>query len=149
MFALNLISISTNFAQGLLFTNTKHINRFKICAILGILAFLLISIATYEGSLQKEQFFYMAIFASCLIGMSVSMGEATFLSFINGFPSHMVGYVSSGTGFGGISGTASLLLLQSLGLSNQIIFLIVTPTYFLFFYSAYWLNQQKLMYPYI
>jgi len=71
--------------------------------------------------------------------MSSAMGESSFLSFINGYPSHMVGYVSSGTGFAGISGTGSLLILQGLGMSNQMIFLIATPTYGLYMLSAYWL----------
>jgi len=46
------------------------------------------------------------------------MGEATFLGFTKGFPHHVVGFVSSGTGFAGISGTCTLLLLQGIGLSN-------------------------------
>ena len=55
--------------------------------------------------------FYLALFASVLTGISIGMGEATFLGFLKGFPSYTVGYVSSGTGFAGISGTFSLLAL--------------------------------------
>ena len=47
--------------------------------------------------------------ASCLIGIATGLGEATFLGFLNGYPSHTVGYVSSGTGFAGLFGTGTLL----------------------------------------
>ena len=77
-----------------------------------------------------------------MIGMSSSMGEATFLGFTKGFPTHVVGYVSSGTGFAGISGTLTLLVLQTIGLSNTLIFLLVSPTLLIYFYSARWLNTQ-------
>jgi len=77
------------------------------------------------------------------------MGEATFLGFIKGYPSHVVGFVSSGTGFAGISSTSTLLILQGIGLSNQAIFLIVMPTYFVYIACATWLNKQKQLHPYL
>lgn len=94
-------------------------------------------------------YFYVALFASVLVGMASATGEATFLGFINGYPSHTVGYVSSGTGFAGLSGTGTLLLLKGFGLSNQMIFLVSIPTYLVYYFCAYWLNKQKKAYPFI
>lgn len=71
------------------------------------------------------------------------MGEATFLGFLKGYPSPTVGYVSSGTGFAGISGTVTLLLLKGAGLANQYIFIIAIPTIFIYFFAFRWLNIQK------
>ena len=98
--------------------NIKHLTRFKMVTTFGICAFCIIALASYEGSLEKENYFYLALFASVLVGIASAMGEATFLGYTNFFPSHVVGFVSSGTGFAGISGTGTLLILQGIGLSN-------------------------------
>jgi len=55
--------------------------------------------------------FYVAITACVFVGIATSMGEAAFLGYLKGFPHHLVGNFSSGTGFAGITGTGSLLLL--------------------------------------
>jgi hypothetical protein len=90
--------------------------------------------------------FYLALLASVLTGISVSMGEGTFLGFLKGFPSHTVGYVSSGTGFAGISGSLTILFLQSLDMSNKFIFMVATPTVCVYFAAWQWLNIQKRKY---
>jgi hypothetical protein len=77
------------------------------------------------------------------------MGEGTFLGFLKGYPSYTVGYVSSGTGFAGIFGTVTLLVLGGLNVSQQAIFLLATPTVCIYFASFYWLNKQKKMYPFV
>ena len=118
-------------------------------SILGMLSFLLIALASYEGTKGKEGFFYVAVFASMLTGVSQSMGEATFLGCLKGFPSHLVGFVSSGTGFAGITANVINLVLQGVGLTNQIIFLVVTPTIVVYFFCSRWLILQKETYPYI
>ena len=153
-FAMTGISVLTRFANGTFLINVRHMVRFSMVVILGIVAFSLIAFASYEGSEHEgdpayQNFFYVAIFASVLVGMSTSMGEATFLGYCNGFPSHVVGYVSSGTGCAGITGTFTLLILQSLDLSNQAIFLLATPTMLIYLFSALWLNKQKQAFKFI
>ena len=115
-FAMTGISFFTRFANGTIFVNIRHIVRFGIVFCLGTTAFLLIALASYEGSKpdggkKEESFFYVAVFASILVGMGSALGEATFLGYCNGFPSHVVGYVSSGTGCAGLTGTFTLLIL--------------------------------------
>lgn len=77
--------------------------------MLQLTSFIGIAVASYNS--KEESMFYLALFASVLTGISCGMGEATFLGFLKGFPSHTVGYVSSGTGFAGIFGTLTLLTL--------------------------------------
>jgi hypothetical protein len=73
-------------------------------------------------------------------GVSCGMGEATFLGFLKAFPGDMVVYVSSGTGFAGISGTLTLLFFDTLGTPPQYVFLIVCPTILIYFLCFAWLN---------
>ncbi len=54
------------------------------------------------------------------------------LGYMKLFPSHLVGYISSGTGFAGILGTLTLLILHAINLSNTFVFLVVIPTIFVY-----------------
>lgn len=110
------ISICTRYANGSFLVNIPHLTRVKMVSLLQMASFVGIAVASYYS--DKEEFFYLALFASVLTGISCGMGEATFLGFLKGFPSHTVGYVSSGTGFAGIFGTLTLLVLQSINLTN-------------------------------
>lgn len=130
-FAMTSISICTRYANGSFLVNIPHLKRIKIVSIFQFVSFVGIAAASYYSS--NEKMFYLALFASVLTGVATGMGEATFLGFLKGFPSKTVGYVSSGTGFAGIFGTLSLLVLQGINLSNQAIFLIATPTVFIYF----------------
>jgi hypothetical protein len=109
-------SIMTRLANGTILVNVPHMTRITYVSILSITSFSLISLASFNAP-EKDAvdpgifWFCVAICASCLIGIASGMGEATFLGFLKGYPSHTVGYVSSGTGFAGISGTLTLLIL--------------------------------------
>ena len=90
--------------------------RITYVSILSITSFSLIALASFNAPAKDAVdpgifWFCVAVLASCLIGIASGMGEATFLGFLKGYPSHTVGYVSSGTGFAGISGTLTLLVL--------------------------------------
>ena len=132
-FAMTFFSILTRLANGSCLVNVPHMVRITIVSMLAMTSFALIALASFNAPAADEKdphifWFVVAVLASCLIGISQGMGEATFLGFMKGYPSHTVGYVSSGTGFGGLSGTGTLLILQGKGLSNQYIFLIMCPT---------------------
>ena len=107
------IGIITRYANASLLVNIKHINRFWIVIILCFIALILISMASYQGYQGETSigWFVLAIFASVLVGIATSMGEATMLGFCNIFPKHVVGFVSSGTGGAGLTGIGLLLLL--------------------------------------
>jgi hypothetical protein len=154
VFTMTGISLLTRFANGTIFVNIRHYDRFLIAAGLGISAFFLISFASYKGDHHNpgqdmSGYFGLAVLASVLVGMSSSMGEATFLGYCSGFPGHVVGYVSSGTGCAGLTGTGGLLLLQAYGFSNSTIFLIASPSLLIYIASAFWLNNQKKLYPFV
>jgi hypothetical protein len=88
--------------------NIKHIKRAVMVSVMAFLAFMMVSIASFQR--ENEQYFYLAIAASVCVGFAQATGEATFLGYLKGFPSHLVGFVSRGTGFAGIS--ANLILLS-------------------------------------
>ena len=68
------------------------------------------------------------------------------LAYMKLFPSHLVGYISSGTGFAGIMGTLTLLILHGINLSNTFIFLFAVPTIFIYQASYFWLDCQHKKY---
>ena len=78
--------------------------------------------------------------------MSHSFGEAVFLGFLKGYPSGLVGDVSSGTGFAGIFATGTLLLCKYINLKDNWLFLIEMPTVFVYYFSFRYLNKQKQRY---
>ena len=120
--------------------------------MLSVTSFAMIAMASWNAlgsGKDGGEWFVVAVMASCLIGIASGMGEATFLGFLKGYPSHTVGYVSSGTGFAGISGTMTLLMLKGIGLEDQYIFVLAIPTIFIYYYAFRWLNSQKMAYPFI
>ena len=128
-----VVGVLTRYANGTILVNVPHLTRAKIVSLLQLMSFLGIALASYYSS--QNSMFYVAIFSSALTGISSGMGEATFLGFLKGFPSHLVGAVSCGTGFAGISGTFILLILQTIGLSNFSIFILVSPTVLIYLAS--------------
>ena len=112
-------------------------HRSYIVSTLGIVGFLFIALASANAEVQS--YFFVAIFASVCTGFSVGLGEATFLGFMKGFPSKLVGDVSSGTGAAGVSGTLILLILKGMGLSNAAIYLVTIPTIAIYQMCYLWL----------
>lgn len=144
-FAMTGVSVLTRFANGTIFVNIRHLVRFWITAMLALAAFALISYASYKGdhALPGEDvsgYFAVSVGASVLVGMSCAMGEATFLGYCNGFPNNVVGYVSSGTGCAGLTGTGGLLVLRAAGFSDEAIFAAASPTVLIYIGAALWLN---------
>jgi CLN3 protein len=116
-------------------------------SVLMAIGFLVISFAcTYNENVAS---FYVSLVASVLLGTVSAFGESTTLGFCKGFPSTVVGYFGSGTGFAGVFGSGTILLLQSLGLDNGTIFFIITPTVIPYFIAFWWINSMKTKYPYI
>ena len=135
---MTVMSICTRFTYGACLVNIHPLTKIRVVSSLAILAFLLVALASFFH--QHHAFFWVAITACVFVGISCGLGEATFLGFLKGFPSHMVGYVSSGTGFAGLSGTGMLLVCESIGFSNQAIFLIAVPTILIYYVAFNWLN---------
>merc|ERR1719460_71959 len=101
--------MTTSFAYGLCLVNVDHLTKIRVTSFLNIAGFVMVALATYYST---QPCFYVAISACVLVGISFALGEATFMGFLKVFPSYFVGYVSSGTGFAGLSGTGMLLLCQ-------------------------------------
>ena len=153
-FAMTGFSIMTRLANGTILVNVPHMTRIAAVSCLSITSLSLIALASFNAPDKDAKdpgifWFCVAVAASCLIGIASGMGEATFLGFLKGYPSHTVGFVSSGTGFAGISGTVTLLVLKGIGLANQYIFIIALPTIIVYYISFQWLNRKKKRYPFI
>ena len=111
------------------------------------IGFLIISLACTFNTIEAS--FFISLFASVILGTVSALGESTTLGFCKGFPSTVVGYFGSGTGFAGIFGSGMILILQSAGLSDGAIFFIITPTVIPYFLAFWWISRIKAKYPYI
>jgi len=60
---------------------------------------------------------------------------------LKGFPPGLVGDVASGTGFAGVVGHSALLGLQALGVKNQAIYFLATPTMIVYQAAYLWLAR--------
>jgi battenin len=121
--------------------------RMVVNSILMAIGFIVISFAcTYSSHVAS---FYISLLASVVLGTVSAFGESTTLGFCKGFPSTVVGYFGSGTGFAGVFGSGSILILKSLGLDNGTIFFIITPTVIPYILAFWWINTMKGRYPYV
>jgi hypothetical protein len=143
---MTFVSLITRYANGTIFVNIRHLVRFWIATMLALAAFALIAFASYMGDHAAPDedvkgYFKWAVIAAVLVGMASAMGEATFLGYCNSFPKNVVGFVSSGTGCAGLTGTGGLLIMQGAGLSNEVIFMVASPTLLIYIGAALWLNS--------
>lgn len=85
--AMTVISIATRFANGTFLVNVKHKTRITMVSFLATTSLLLIAFSAYMSTKpNSDGYFWVAVVASVLTGMSSGMGEATFLGFLKGFP---------------------------------------------------------------
>jgi hypothetical protein len=129
-FILALVIFFSRLANATILVNWPSLRRSYIVTTMGIVAFVMVAYACHRD--DDPNFFWLAIAASVFCGIGSGIGEAAIISYLKGFPSHLVGYVSSGTGFAGISGTFGLLALKAANLSNFTIYLIMAPTLIIF-----------------
>ena len=98
---------------------------------------------------SKEYKFYLSLVASIIIGVTCALGESNILGLLKGFPSNMVGFFGSGTGFAGILGTSSLLILAAIGFTDSEIYLTAAPTMIPYIYCCLWLIDKQHKHIYI
>lgn len=111
------------------------------------LGFLIISLAcTFD---QYKASFYLSLVASVILGTVSAFGESTTLGFCKGFPSTVVGYFGSGTGFAGVFGSGMILALKSADMQNGQIFFSIMPSVIPYCLAFWWVNRMKAKYPYV
>ena len=112
-----------------------------------MVGFLIISFAcTFK---EHEVSFWLSLLSSIILGTASALGESTTLGFCKGFPSSVVGFFGSGTGFAGMFGSGIILILKGAGLTNGQIFFIITPTVIPYFISFWWIYRKKEKHAYI
>jgi MFS family permease len=145
--SLILFSSLTRFINGKYLIKLKHMTRMLISGILMFVGFILIAFAcTYDTNMAS---FYVSLLAAVFLGIMSALGESTVLGFCKGFPSTVVGYFGSGTGFAGVFGAGILLILRSANVSLGVIFFIVTPTVIPYLLGFWWLNRIKSRHPFV
>ena len=100
----------SRYVHGAFFVRVKHIYRILIVTCLTLASFTLISYACFND--DKPQMFWVSVLSSVLVGIAQGFGEAVIFGFLKGFPSYMIGDVSTGTGFAGPFGSFSVLLFR-------------------------------------
>lgn len=88
----------------------------------------------------------MSLIASILFGTTSALGESTSIGFLKDFPSSTVGFFGSGTGFAGVFGSGSILILSSFGLPLGAVYILMTPTFLIYYLSFFWLNSKHKRY---
>jgi battenin len=145
--SLIIFSSLTRFINARYLIKVKHLNRMMVNSFNMLIGFLIISFActynTYKAS------FFLSLVASVILGTVSAFGESTTLGFCKGFPSTVVGYFGSGTGFAGVFGSGIILLLKSADVSNGTIFFSITPSVVPYFLAFWWVNRMKAKYPYV
>jgi hypothetical protein len=141
-----MFSAVTRLINAKFLLKITHVKRAMFVSVCMLISFLLVSLCCYDPK-GLQIFFWFSLMASIMQGASCALGEATTLGFIKNMPGECVGYFASGTGFAGICGTSTLLLLKAAGFSDVVIFLSVSPTVILYVISWTWLDRQARKYP--
>lgn len=77
-----------------------------------------------------------------VLGGTAGINDATTLGLIKVFPKKYIGYYQSGSGFGGIAGSALLLIFKAFGVEDYIIYLIAIPMLVPVFLIFYWITLK-------
>ena len=120
-------------------------SRLTANSIVMIIGFVLIGAITVK---QFEAGFYLSLLGAVLHGLVTAFGESTIFGMLKGYPSRLVGAFCSGTGFAGVVGAGLFIALKPV-MSDGVIFFIVTPFSFLYFFNLLLLTRRKAKYPFI
>ena len=120
-------------------------SRLTANSIVMIIGFVLIGAITVK---QFEAGFYLSLLGAVLHGLVTAFGESTIFGMLKGYPSRLVGAFCSGTGFAGVVGAGLFIALKPV-MSDGVIFFIVTPFSFLYFFNLLLLTRRKAKYPFV
>ena len=120
--------------------NSRYLLRFRhavkiiwvVCA--WILGFGVFFFAYLLVGKQDTLGFLMSLFAALIIGGFTSVGRTTIVGFLKTFEPESISGFSSGTGLAGISRSTLYLLFSSIGLTLNIIVLLLIPVALLYLF---------------
>eukprot|EP00762_Andalucia_godoyi_P003291 ANDGO_06646.mRNA.1 Battenin len=142
----NLIGLIpwANVAFGIL---VKALNAFYLEAWSYKVRMLLMGIVYLAGlvvvAISTKVNFAFCIFGIVLTGSASAFGESVMLGYLRLHDPGMVSSWSSGTGFAGVGGAGLYLLLVAVGLSNLVIFLLMMPLVFLYWFAFFFMIDRK------
>lgn len=142
MFQLSEILFASmiQFVNSWLLINISHVKRLTFNAFYMMAAYLLITVVTIW---KFEAGFWLALVAALMHGTSAAFSESTILGYMKGFPSRLVAPFSTGTGFAGVFGSLTLLLLKLVFEKTGYIFALVSPIIIVYLFCIFWLHAQK------
>lgn len=138
LFFMKLFGLASRFVNGSCCVRVAHTKRMAIVSVFTFISFVAIAYACSNNT--NPTMFYVAVGASIFNGISQSFGEAVYLGFLKGFPSELIGDVSTGTGVSGIFATFTLFFAKWINLKDQYLFLIEAPTMLVYYLSFKWLD---------
>ena len=144
---MKVFGLISRFVNGACCVRVAHTTRMAIVSIFTFFSFVAIAYACLNN--ENPAMFNVAVGASIFTGISQSFGEAVYLGFLKGFPSDMIGDVSTGTGVSGILATFTLFFAKWMNISNQYLFLIEAPSMIIYYFAFKWLDNQRRRYPFV
>jgi len=138
---LILFGTTIKFLNSRFLLKIKHTKRIFLALSMSLAAYITIAISTRS---QESWGFYTALLGALLMGGANSLGEITNLGFMKGFaPDILLGW-SSGTGFAGVFGAGVNLLLRYFHFDDFFIFLVMTPTFFIYWFGFNWMKNRRV-----
>jgi len=140
-FCLILFGTTIKFLNSRFLLKIKHTKRIFLALSMSLSAYIILAISTRS---QESWGFYTALLGALLMGGANSLGEITNLGFMKGFaPDILLGW-SSGTGFAGVFGAGVNLLLRYFHFDDFFIFLVMTPTFFIYWFGFNWMKNRRV-----
>jgi len=140
-FCLILFGTTIKFLNSRFLLKIKHTKRIFLALSMALSAYIILAISTRS---QESWGFYTALLGALLMGGASSLGEITNLGFMKGFaPDILLGW-SSGTGFAGVFGAGVNLLLRYFHFDDFFIFLVMTPTFFIYWFGFNWMKNRRV-----
>ena len=122
------------------FLHIPHLLRFFMVTAMSVSAYVLMSICSAANG---DWGFFVALFASVVMGLAQCWGEAVMLGFLKAFPSELVVGFSSGTGFAGVGGTLLWVAYRAGNVADFIVYLSVLPLLILYVGCLIYLNRVR------
>lgn len=110
----------------------RHVVKIVCVVVAWIFGFGVFFFAYLLVGKQNTLGFVMSLVATLIIGGFTSVGSTTIVGFLKAFEADSISGFSSGTGLAGISGSSLYLLFSSIGLTFNIIVLMLVPAALLY-----------------
>eukprot|EP01084_Bolivina_argentea_P299110 515565_1 len=143
--SLTSISFFTKLFNTLYLQNVTHKIRIIFTVIFNLIGILGLPLSLYSDKDSFLHNFILILVYLVILGGTCSFSENVIVGFLKLFPPKLSGAWSSGTGFAGLFGSFFYLLFSSiLGVENQTIYLLISPSMLLYFIAFILMNNSNM-----